>query len=91
MARRKLTEDTPVGVHENITPITKQPVLEVHANRWHEMSVMELYDQKSILIGRTVIASQIGSHSLLEQLQMGIARLDAIIMQKSDDEDNSII
>lgn len=89
MSKRKLPEEMPIGVHEKITPITKQPVLEVQANRWHEMSVVELYDQKSILDHRCAIAAQLGNTALLEQIRVGISRIECILRQKAEDNEDS--
>jgi hypothetical protein len=78
-----MSDEKPVDVAGNKTPITKKDVQQVRADRWHEMSVSELYDQKGILDGRLVAAAQLGNFNLLRQVQMGIDAINEVIAQKA--------
>lgn len=78
--------DGPIDVSGEYTPITRQKVPVIEAARWHLMSTAELYDQKAILDSRFIIAAQIGNASLMQQLQMGVAQISALINSKADKE-----
>lgn len=73
-----------ISVEGNVTPITKKPIYSINANQWHKMSVTELYDQLSVLHNRLVIANQLGNYALLQQLQVGVAQLQSVIENKSE-------
>ena len=60
---------------------------EVHADKWVEMSVHDLYEQLSILQGRAYTASVMHNIPMLQQLQKGIERCNEIIASKSDGDD----
>jgi hypothetical protein len=81
-----MADEKPIDVAGDKTPISKTPVQQVHADRWHSMSVQELFEQKSILDGRLVAAAQVGSIVLMRQIQMGIDQIQQIITQKSSNE-----
>lgn len=81
-----MSDEHPIDVSSNKTPITKKDVQQVRADKWHEMSVSELYDQKGILDGRLVAAAQLGNFNLLRQVQMGIDAINEIIAQKASTE-----
>lgn len=68
------------------TPITKEPIREVRADKWHEMSVTELFDQRGILIGRLNMAASMRNQNLMQQVQRGIDAIDAILSSKADTE-----
>ena len=78
-----MSDENPIDVRSNKTPITKKDVQQIRADKWHEMSVSELYDQKGILDGRLVAAAQLGNFNLLRQVQMGIDAINEIITQKA--------
>jgi len=82
--------DGPIDVAGEYTPITKQKVPVIEAHNWHKMSTAELYDQKAILDARFIMAANIGSASLMQQLQVGVATLTALINTKAD-KDISLI
>lgn len=75
-------ENKPIPVDGNITPITKRQIHDVRAQEWQKMSINELLDQRSILHSRLIIASQLGNDSLLQQIQVGVSRIDAFIEHK---------
>lgn len=79
--RKKI--EGPVNIEGNVTPITRREIPQVDAQRWNEMNVNELYDQRSVLYSRMVIASQMGSAPLLQQLQQGVSQIDAFIERKT--------
>jgi len=81
-----MNDNKPIDVAGDRTPTTKTPVREVRADKWHEMTIQELFDQKSILDGRLVAAAQVGSLPLMRQLQQGISTIQEIISIKSSDE-----
>jgi hypothetical protein len=80
----------PMDVAGEYTPITKQKVPQVESNRWNQMSTAELYDQKAILDSRYIMAAQIGNASLMQQIQIGVSHLTALINSKAD-KDISLI
>jgi len=61
---------------------------EVHADKWEEMSVPDLYEQLSILQGRAYTASVMHNIPMLEQIQKGIDRCNDIIANKTDGDDS---
>lgn len=79
-------DNKPLDVNGNKTPITQKPVQQVRADKWREMSVNELWEQKAILDGRLVAAAQIGNHNLMRQIQLGIDTLNEMISQKASTE-----
>lgn len=62
------------------------PSPQVRADKWSEMTVSELYEQKGILDGRLVAAAQLGNANLLRQVQMGINAINELITQKASSD-----
>lgn len=56
----------------------------VSADKWQEMTVNELYEQKMILQNRIFASSEMKNRSVMTQLQRGMVQLEAIIQQKSN-------
>jgi len=79
-----------VDVNGDITPTTRQKIGTVTGDEWSEMSVSELYNQRSVLIERLNYASSIAP-TMVPVLQQGIARLDAHIRSKTNDNDTGLI
>ncbi len=73
----------PIQVDGEITPVTKRPIQQIKADEWGKMTVNDLYEQRSVLQNRVYVAAQIGNSALMQQLQIGVAHLDALIEQKS--------
>lgn len=73
----------PIQVDGEVTPVTKKPIQQIKASDWHTMTSNDLYEQRSILQSRMQIAAQLGNQSLLQQLQIGVAHIDALIEHKS--------
>lgn len=78
----------PIDVNSNISPITKQPIQEIRADKWLKMSTSDLFDQKLILESRLAIANRIGNFSLMQQIQMGIDQIHAIINSRNTNSDD---
>lgn len=66
-----------------LTPITKQPINQVHSDRWQEMTVSELWEERITLNNRLTYALQIGHADMIKQLNMGIKFLDQLIQSKT--------
>lgn len=69
--------------HDTLTPITKQPIQQVRGDKWHDMPLTELWEQKAILQGRLVLAAGTGNQSLVMQIQRGIYALEELIASKA--------
>lgn len=77
-----------VSVTDDITPITRRKIDQLDASKWPDMSVNELTEQRIILSNRIAAASGYGGNmSVVQQLQRGLASLDAMIAQKSAGDD----
>jgi len=87
-----MTTDKKIGLeHDKLTPITKQPILEVRADKWHDMPVADLWEQRSILQSRLVASAAVGNQSLIFQMQRGIAALDEVIAQRSSESELKLL
>jgi len=76
-----------VSVNGDVTPITRQPIDKLDSTRWPEMSVNELTEQRIILSNRISAASAYGGNaSVINQLQRGLATLDGLIRQRSQND-----
>jgi len=76
----------PVDVNGDITPITRQPIPQVDAADWNNMSVAQLQEQLSVLEQRLLYAQQFGNSSLVIPLEQGINQLQALLILKTPDE-----
>jgi organic radical activating enzyme len=77
-------QNGPVDVNGDITPTTRQPIPQINADDWPEMSVSELLDQLSALQQRkSYIISFSGDPVIIRQMEEGLYRLNAIITSKS--------
>jgi len=74
----------PISVTDDITPITHQPVENVNANQWSNISLSDLWDERIVLENRLNYALQIGHTEMIQQLQSGIIRLDAVIQHRTE-------
>ena len=60
---------------------------EVQADKWDEMTVSDLYEQLSILQSRALTAASMHNVPMLQQIQRGIDRIEALIADKSGNDD----
>lgn len=75
-----------VDVNGKVTPITRQPVTTVAANKWATMSRSHLFTQREALNGRLSYAQQMGNPDMIKAIQMGIAQIDVYLNNKATDE-----
>jgi len=54
----------------------------VSADEWVDMSINDLFEQKTILNNRLNTVAQFGNPQMLKQMQFGIQQLDGIIRYK---------
>lgn len=79
-----MTENGPIDVNGNITPITKQPVESIDAAAWPKMNNSELLDQRMALQNRlNIVQSSFGHPDTIMQMQRGLQHLDQIIQANS--------
>jgi hypothetical protein len=72
-------------VNGDVTPTTLKPIDKVEGNKWSEMSIGELLEQRSALYGRAEKAASYCPQAL-PAIRQGIAQLDAIISSKDSDD-----
>ena len=86
MTTKKEEKQTAVPVDGDITPISKIPVPQVDSTDWNNISISNLIDQKNTLTNRYYALLQHGgTPDILKQIQFGIARIEAILEQKTTD------
>lgn len=74
----------PISMDDVVTPITKQPIDQIDATRWHSMDISELWEQKSALQTRMYSLTAGSSHpTIISHIQNGLAEIEAIIIQKT--------
>lgn len=73
-------------VNGDVTPTTGEKIDKVKSNEWQDMSITELYDQLTILNKRHLQAMSCGSIPAANQIQRGIAHLQALISSKEPKE-----
>ena len=73
-----------ISVSGDKTPITRQDITEVNAAEWHNMSLIQLVNQREALAKRLMMAGE--NHAMRTGIQRGLARLDAIIRSKQTDD-----
>jgi hypothetical protein len=66
-----------ISVQGDVTPITRNPVENVTANEWNEMTINQLHSQREILVQRYYGALSGGMTQGAETIQMGIMTIDA--------------
>lgn len=67
----------------DITPITREPIENVHAHQWSEMSISELHTEKAILQERANSMYDMNKPTIAKQIERGIAVIDSLINKKS--------
>lgn len=78
-----------VNINADITPITRQKIEQVTPDKWHEMSIDKLWDQRIILNNRMIKASQAGYAEIAKQVQVGINAIDALLQRKDDEAEET--
>ena len=86
---KDLEGSVPVTSDSDLTPITRQPIDKVNTTNWKDMSIAELWDQRSILEKRRISALGIGRGDIAQQIEKGIAAIDAVIRSRSSDVENT--
>ncbi len=79
----KKDEQKPLDVAGDVTPISKKEIKPVDATQWHDLSIMQLYEQMSILQDRLIIAQNMKSLPLVAFIENGIKNLQSIIESKA--------
>ena len=76
----------PVTIDSKVTPVTRQPIEQLDATKWPEMSINELVDQRTIMINRINMAQAYGNNSgIVQQLEQGLRMLE-FLLKKKDEE-----
>ncbi len=75
-----------VPVNGDITPVTRQPIDKVNAERWNNMSVSELHQQREILQRRYWQALGAGLITGSGTIDQGIKMIDALLETKGANE-----
>ena len=81
----------PIDVNGDVTPITKQPIEQVDASSWPELSLSDLYDQRTALQTRiNMVYANSGHPDTIIQMKRGLASIDYFISQKNNQSENSV-
>ena len=73
-----------VSVNGDITPITRKKITQINSEKWAEMSVSDLIDQRSTIEERIYAANRAGHADLSLQLRRGLTALDSLIQQNNN-------
>lgn len=71
-----------VNVNGDVTPVTRVKVETVSPEKWMDMGIGELFDQRVILADRMIKAHQAGHAEIGRQILGGISQIDAILRHK---------
>ncbi len=78
-----------VNISGDLTPITRQKVEQVTPEKWTQMTIGALWDQRLVLSNRIVQAQQCGHAEMINQIQHGINMLDAVLAHKTKEAEES--
>ncbi len=78
-----------VNISGDLTPITRQKVEQVTPEKWPQMTIGALWDQRLVLSNRIVQAQQCGHAEMINQIQQGINMLDAVLAYKAKEAEES--
>ena len=70
----------------DVTPVTRQKIDKVTPEKWHQMDINMLWDQRITLNNRMIMALQSGHAEIAKQVQAGINTIDAILQHKAAQE-----
>ncbi len=73
-----------VNINADITPVTRQKIESVTPEKWGEMDINMLYDQRIIMQERVVKSLQAGHAEIAKQVQQGLNSLDVLLQYKAD-------
>lgn len=84
--------DTPGGykVDGEVNPFTGEQIQRVDAYTWQTASITDLWEQMSVLNARLNAVGQLGKLEYITPLRTAIAQLQAIIKQRSQNNENQI-
>ena len=82
----KVGDPVDVGPDADITPITREEIKKVKSTEWADLNLSQLHTQMDTMQNRLHYARTIGHQDMINQLLRGIAQLQLIIKQKSDQE-----
>lgn len=71
-----------VNIEADVTPTTRQKIETVTPDKWGEMNIDMLWEQRFILTERMILAQQTGHGEIAIQLQPGLIQIDAILQFK---------
>lgn len=80
-----------VSVDGDVTPTLREKIEQVDPHGWGKMSVSELWEQKTTLMNRVVMAQQAGHPELVPQIQRGINTIDAILTARQAEQESKLI
>lgn len=72
-------------VNGDVTPTTLKPIDKVDGQKWSEMSIGELLEQRTALYSRVELAAGYCPQAI-PAIRQGIAQLDALISSKDSDD-----
>lgn len=70
-----------VNINADITPVTRQKIEKVSPEKWGQMNITQLWDQRIILNNRSIKAFQCGHAEIAKQLQIGLNTLDMLLQR----------
>jgi len=73
-----------VNISADVTPTTREPIYQVTPEKWGQMDINQLWDQRIILNNRVVKALQSGHADIAKQVQAGLNSLDALLQYRND-------
>jgi len=56
----------------------------VSADKWMDMTVTQLFDQRIVMNNRLAIIAECGNPAMIKQIQIGINQLDAVLQHKQN-------
>ncbi len=78
-----------VDINADITPVTRKKIQTVSLDKWPEMSIGMLLQQRLVLIERVTMSLQSGHAEIAKQVQLGITSLDQLIQYKMAQEEEN--
>lgn len=79
-----------VDVNGDVTPTLRQKITKVNSNDWANMSIADLWEQRTTLAHRLAFAQQHADPSVAKQIQAGINMIDQILSTKEPDNDGRL-
>jgi len=79
-----------VNINADVTPITRVKIEQVTPEKWHEMDINALWDQRIILANRMIMANQAGHMEIAKQVNAGVLRIDALLEKLADEQEQKV-